>query len=159
MVWTNYLELVEDLVHSRNRVRPAGAHPRTKGGLRRSVQQQGQPLIPNDGKAITARTDDHNTAFIQYSSSITLPQKRLQRSRANTNLGVDMPHSDSSNDRARNPTLTCDDSDDVRTKTTHRAWQGSNAPKTSDDSDDVLTQTTHRARVRQGVEPVNDKRR
>ena len=38
MVGTDYVELVEDLVHSRNRVKPAGAHFRTKGGLCRSVQ-------------------------------------------------------------------------------------------------------------------------
>ena len=67
MVGTNYLEFVEDLVHSRNRVKPAGAHSRTQRGLRRSVQYQEQFLIPDDGKAISARTDEHNTACIQYS--------------------------------------------------------------------------------------------
>ena len=85
-------------------------------------------------------------SFIQYSSSITPPPK--------TTLGVDMAHSDSSNDRARNRTLTCDDSDDVRTKTTHRARQELNASMTIDVGDDVLIQTTHRTRARQGVEPV-----
>ena len=133
MVGTNYLELVEDLVHSKNRVKPAGAHTRTKGGLRRSVQQQGQLLIPDDGKAISARTDEQTQLLYSTASSITLPQKRSRRSRANTTHGVDILHSDSSNDRAGNPTITCDDSDGVRTKTTHRA--------------------------RQGVEPINDKRR
>ena len=75
----NYLKLDEDLVHSRNRVKPAGAHSRTKGGLRRSVQYQGKLPIIDDGEAITARTDERKTAFIQYTKqhhpSITLPQK------------------------------------------------------------------------------------
>ena len=79
MVGTNYVELVEDLTRSRNRVKPAGAHSRTKGGLRRSVQYQGKLPIIDDGEAITARTDERKTAFIQYTKqhhpSITLPQK------------------------------------------------------------------------------------
>ena len=73
---TNCLELVEDLVRSRNTVKPIGAHSRTKGGLRRSVQRQGQLLIPDDDQAITARTYEHKTALMQYSNSTTLLQKR-----------------------------------------------------------------------------------
>ena len=133
MVGTNYLELVEDLVHSKNRVKPAGAHTRTKGGLRRSVQQQGQLLIPDDGKAITARTDEHNTALVQYSKQHHPATEAVTAFSGEHDPRGGHSPSDRSNDRAGNPTITCDDNDDVRTKTTYRA--------------------------RQGVEPVNDKRR
>ena len=60
-------------------------------------------------------------------------------------ISVNIPHGDSS-DMAGNPTITCDDSDDVRRRPHIERGRVSNPSMTDDESDGVLAQTTHRAR-------------
>ena len=63
--------------------------------------------------------------------------------------------------RLSNPSMASDDTDDGLTRPLIARERGrlSNPSMTSDDSDDVLTHTKYRARARQGVEPVKSKRR
>ena len=114
---------------------PSAHTPVPKEGCVVRYNSKDSFLIPDDGKRYQHVRTNMIQLLYNAARSITLPQKRSQRSRANMTHGVDAPHSNSSNDRAGNPTKACDD------------------------SDDVLTQTTQRAQAQQGIEHANDKRR
>ena len=92
---------------------PSAHTPVPKEGCVVRYNSKDSFLIPDDGK----RYQHVRTNIIQLvyntASSITLPQKRSQRSRANTTHRVDIPH------RVSNSSMTSDDSDDVLAQATH----------------------------------------